>query len=223
VVAVRRCAGGEAEPPIVVELKLAFSLGFVLQGVDRFALTDLVYLAAPAASPARPGSSGREPYSPAHPGVRRLCRRLGLGLLAVHSAQKGGAARVEVICDPCPPAGLRLPRKNKVRSARLLGEHVRRRGDPNQGGATGGKPLMTAYRQEALRCAALLQHLGGGPLSVALLREQAEAPNATRILYRNVYGWFEPAGRGLYRITEEGTRSLEAFVENGVTVEAAVS
>ena len=55
---------------------------------------------------------------------------------------------------------------------------------------------MTAYRQEALRCAALLHQQGGGPMPVALLREQAEAPNATRILYRNVYGWFEPAGRG---------------------------
>jgi hypothetical protein len=93
VVAIRHNADGETEPPIVVELKLTFSLGFVLQGIDRLAVTDLVYLAAPT-SPARPGSSGREPYSPAHPAVRRLCRRLGLGLLAVHPpAQKDAAAR----------------------------------------------------------------------------------------------------------------------------------
>jgi hypothetical protein len=157
-VAVRRHgvnrAGGldrAAEPPVVVELKLAFTLGFVLQGVDRLAVTNLVYLAAPTA-PVRRGFAGREPYSPAHPGVRRLCRRLGLGLLAVHSAQKDLAERVEVVCDPCPPAGQRLPRRNKGRAALLLGEHARRRGDPNRGG-TGGKPLLTAYRQEALRCA----------------------------------------------------------------------
>src|SRR3954451_7338166 len=49
VVAIRRGGDqGETEPPIVVELKLAFTLGFVLQGVDRLALTDLVYLAVPA-------------------------------------------------------------------------------------------------------------------------------------------------------------------------------
>ena len=154
--------------------------------------------------------------------MRRLCRRLGLGLLAVHPAQKDGAERVEVVCDPCPPAGQRLPRKNKARAALLLGEHARRRGDPNRGGTSGGKPLLTAYRQEALRCAALLHRQGGGPLPVALLREQAEAPNATRILYRNVYGWFEPAGRGLYRITEEGMRGLEAFAGDGVAAEPAV-
>ena len=221
VVAVRPGGGGAADPPVVVELKLAFTLGFVLQAVDRLAITDLVYLAVPArpdgASPGR-----RAPFSPAHPGVRRLCRRLGLGLLAVHPAGKWPqVARVEVVCDPGPPAGQRLPRRNKARAALLLGEHARRRGDPNRGGTTGGRPLLTAYRQEALRCAAILHQQGGGPLPVARLREEAEAPNAARLLYRNVYGWFEPAGRGQYRITAEGLRGLELFAGDGVATEAA--
>ena len=222
VVAVRHgWADGKAEPPIVVELKLAFTLGFVLQGVDRLALTDLVYLALPAAAPTRPGSVRRMPYSSAHPSVRRLCRRLGLGLLAVHHGHEGVTARVEVVCKPCCPAGQRLPRKNKARAALLAGEHARRRGDPNWGGTSGGKPILTAYRQEALRCATILHQQGGGPLAVARLREEAEAPNAARLLYRNVYGWFEPAGRGQYRITEEGRRGLELFAGDGVTIEAA--
>src|SRR5882672_387356 len=33
------------EPPVIVELKRAFGLGLVLQGVDRLALSDAVYLA----------------------------------------------------------------------------------------------------------------------------------------------------------------------------------
>ena len=53
------------------------------------------------------------------------------------------------------------------------------------------------------------------------LREEADAPNAARLLYRNVYGWFEPAGRGQYRITAEGLRGLELFAEDGVATEAA--
>ena len=57
VVAIRPGGGGPVDPPVVVELKLAFTLGFVLQGVDRLAITDLVYLAVPArlglASPGR--------------------------------------------------------------------------------------------------------------------------------------------------------------------------
>src|SRR5439155_26841386 len=33
------------EPPVIVELKRAFGLGLVLQGVDRLAASDRVYLA----------------------------------------------------------------------------------------------------------------------------------------------------------------------------------
>ena len=178
VVAVRPGDGGSgpADPPVVVELKLAFTLGFVLQAIDRFALTNLVSLAVPAGRD-RVSPGRRAPFSPAHPGVRRLCRRLGPGLLAVHPAGNGSQmARVEVVCDPGPPAGQRLPRKNKARAALLLGEHARRRGDPNRGGTTGATPLLTAYRQKALRCAGLLHRSGGGPLPVARLREEAEAP-----------------------------------------------
>ena len=54
---------------------------------------------------------------------------------------------------------------------------------------------------------------------MARLREKAEAPNAARLLYRNVYGWFEPAGPGQYRITAEGLRGLELFVGNRVATE----
>jgi hypothetical protein len=213
--------GGGADPPVVVELKLAFTLSFVLQGLDRLAVTDLVYLAVPAGpSPSSP--TRRAALSPAHPGVRRLCRRLGLGLLAVHPVGSGPQeARVEVVCDPGPPARRGRPRRNKARAALLLGEHARRRGDPNRGGG-GGKPLLTAYRQEALRCATLLRQHGGGPLSVARLREGAEAPNAARILYRNVYGWFAPVGRGLYRITDEGVRGLETFMGDAVQADVSV-
>jgi hypothetical protein len=62
----------DEEPPIIVELKLAFTLGLVLQGVDRLGIADTVYLAVPA------GAARRR-------GIRPLCRRLGLGLLAVHA------------------------------------------------------------------------------------------------------------------------------------------
>jgi hypothetical protein len=214
--------GGGADPPVVVELKLAFTLSFVLQGLDRLAVTDLVYLAVPA-GPDRNAPTRRAALSPAHPGVRRLCRRLGLGLLAVHAAGSGPQeAWVEVVCDPGPPARRDLPRRNKARAALLLGEHAQRRGDPNRGGGAGGTPLLTAYRQEALRCATLLRQHGGGPLPVALLREGADAPNAVRILYRNVYGWFEPVGRGLYRITDEGVRGLETFAGDAAQADVPV-
>jgi hypothetical protein len=61
---------------------------------------------------------------------------------------------------------------------------------------------MTAYRQEALRCAAYLA--ANGPATVAALREGASAPQAARILQRDVYGWFERVRRGLYDLSPAG-------------------
>ena len=184
-VAVRR-----AEPPVVVELKRAFGLGLVLQGIDRLGLTDSVYLAV--------GTWPRRLRD-----VKTLCRRLGLGLMIV------ARHRVDVLLDPLPYQ----PRKNARRTHRLLGEHARRVGDPNSGGST-GRPIMTAYRQEALRCAALLA--AHGPMSPKALRAAGDVPNAGRILLDDVYGWFERTGRGVYALSPQGRLGIERFGTNVV-------
>lgn len=179
------------EPPVVVELKRAFSLDLVLQGVDRLTLTDAVYLAVPRR---------RGPRSPDDRAIQRLCRRLGLGLLAV---APDGPRPVEAVLDPLPYQ----PRKNRRRVGRLLGEHARRSGDPNLGGSP-ARALMTAYRQEALACARRLAE--AGPASPAALRA-AGMPNAGKILQQDVYGWFERVERGVYRLTEAGAAGLARF------------
>ena len=173
------------EPPVVVELKRVFGLGLVLQGVDRLALTDRVYLAV-----------GQWPKQMKN--VKKLCRRLGLGLLVV------AHDRADVVLDPAPYA----PRKDKRKLGRLLGEHSRRVGDPNRGGSSTRVPMMTAYRQEALRCAELLK---GGPMRLAEMRAAADVPNAAKILQYDYYGWFERVGRGTYTITPAGRRGLATF------------
>src|SRR5436190_24278200 len=58
------------EPPVIVELKRAFGIRLVLQGVSRLVLSNTVYLAV-----------GVRPKNMR--GVRKLCRRLGLGLMIV--------------------------------------------------------------------------------------------------------------------------------------------
>lgn len=175
-----------AEPPVVVELKRAFGLGLVLQGVDRLALTDLVYLAV-----------GIWPKQMKN--VRKLCRRLGLGFIVVVGA------RADVVLDPAPYK----PRPNKRKAGRMLGEHARRVGDPNLGGQAMRAPLMTAYRQEALRCAALLAI--NGPMKVAALRASGDVPKAARILQDDVYGWFERVERGVYALSPKGKIGLQSF------------
>jgi hypothetical protein len=173
------------EPPVVVELKRVFGLGLVLQGVDRLALTDSVYIAV-----------GKWPKQMKN--VRKLCRRLGLGLMVV------AHDRADIVLDPQPYA----PRKSKRKLGRLLGEHARRVGDPNRGGSSTRVPMMTAYRQEALRCAELLMN---GPMKLAAMRAAADVPNAAKILQHDHYGWFERVHRATYAITPAGRRDLQRF------------
>jgi len=174
------------EPPVIVELKKAFGLGLVLQGVDRLAISDAVYLAV-----------GQWPKQMRN--VKKLCRRLGLGLIVV---AKG---RADVALDPSPY----MPRKNRRKASRMLGEHARRVGDPNLGGSSTKVPMMTAYRQEALRCATLLAvH---GPMKVSALRVEGDAPRAANILQADYYGWFERVERGIYALTPKGREGLAAF------------
>ena len=174
------------EPPVIVELKRSFGLGLVLQGVDRLALSDRVYLAV-----------GQWPKQMRD--VKKLCRRLGLGLMVVV------AGRADIAFDPEPYK----PRQNQRKAGRLLGEHRRRVGDPNLGGSAMRGPLMTAYRQEALRCAALMA--SKGPMKLAVLRTEADAPRAAAIMQADFYGWFERVGRGVYALSPAGRRGLEVF------------
>src|SRR6266496_1960 len=67
------------EPPLVVigELKLGFNLELVLQGINRTAACDQVWLAVRSC-----GRRGRE----RDPRVRKLCRLLGFGRLRVEAS-----------------------------------------------------------------------------------------------------------------------------------------
>jgi hypothetical protein len=193
------------EPMVVVELKLRFSLGLVLQGIDRLALTERVYLAVPRPSPRHRRSRRLAPDSP---DIRKLCRRVGLGLVLV------GRRSVEILEEPVPYR----PRPAKQRALRLKDEFDRRIGDANVGGAV-GVPLVTAYRQDALRCARVLAL--GGPMRLAALRAQAGVPDAARILQRNVYGWFTRIERGTYILNDGGDEALTRFAAAVAALPAA--
>jgi len=177
------------EPPVIVELKLRFSLSLFHQAVARLSVTDQVYIAVPRPT----GKTARRALKD----NLALCRRLGLGLITVNAN-----ARTEVQCDPGPYT----PRKSKKRAARLLREFDRLQGDPNAGGAT-RHGIVTAYRQEALRCAThLAQH---GPTKGAEVARAAIVPTATRIMASNHYGWFERVSTGIYALTDAGRDGLK--------------
>ena len=175
----------DGEPPVLVicELKLQFNLELVLQGVDRAAACDEVWLAA------RMSGKGREHDRR----FRALCRRLGFGLLAVSDT-----GHVELLLSPAALP----PRRDPKRRSRLMNEHQRRRGDPVAGGGSRA-PIMTAYRQDALACAAAMADGPKRPRDLKTI-----SPRAASILLDNVYGWFARAERGVYALTEGGQAAL---------------
>ena len=156
------------------------------------ALSDLVYLAVPR-------GKGRG-FQKALKENTALARRLGLGLITVRLRD----GLVEVHCDPGPYA----PRQSKPRRQRLLREFARRVGDPNQGGAT-RVGLVTAYRQDALRCAAYLA--AHGPSKGAAVRAATGVDHATRMMRDDHYGWFERVETGIYALTPKGRDGLQAY------------
>lgn len=182
-------------PPIVVvcELKLQFNLELILQGVDRAAAADEIWLAA-RMSPRGKGREGDKRF-------RNLCRRLGFGLLGIFDDE-----RVEVLLSPDAPA----PRRDPKRRSRLVSEHRRRQGDPVVGGGSRA-PIMTAYRQDALKCAVALVDGPRRPrdLSQAVSR-------APKILQDNVYGWFVRVDRGIYDLTDTGREALQRWPQQAL-------
>lgn len=175
------------DPAIVVigELKLSFNLELVLQGVDRMSVGDEIWLAGPLSARGKGRESDKR--------YRDLCRHLGFGLLGVASS-----GHVEILVSPTAPT----PRRNPRRRSKLVEEHKRRQGDPVAGGGSRA-PIMTAYRQQALACAAAMMSAPQRPRDL-----KPSFPDAQKILRNNVYGWFERADRGIYALTEAGRAAL---------------
>lgn len=180
------------EPPVIVEMKLSFSLALVMQGVARQSLFDTVYLAVPQPKKGWPAR---------YKDIVAVCRRLGLGLLAVRPGQG-----VEAHLDPGPY----LPRRNVARAGKLLREFQRRVGDPNQAGSTGVK-RMTVYRQDALRC---LNLLAGGAMKGAEVARATGVARATTLMRDDHYGWFERLEKGVYGLTVAGQAALTAHADD---------
>ena len=189
------------EPPVIVELKQRFNLELVFQGIDRQRVADNVYLAVGVPA----GQARTAIWQRRRRDILRLCRLLGLGLLAVHFGNRR-TAKVEAHLDPGPYQ----PRKSRRSSNLLLKEFEHRVGDPNPGGVN-KRPVVTAYRQDALRCATWLDT--DGPLQLAVLRQASGVQRAASILQKDVYGWFQRVDRGIYTLSPKGRDALRTYAD----------
>ncbi|MEH6452419.1 MAG: DUF2161 family putative PD-(D/E)XK-type phosphodiesterase [Psychromonas sp.] len=181
---------------IIIELKLSLNITLLLQSIDRFSLANIVYIAIPKQCTI---------YKKQHKQVKKLIKRLGLGLIIV-DMQKTDQF-VEVISDPQDYS----PRINKRKQAGLLAEFTNRQGDPQKGGSTKSKAGLTAYRQ---RCIRIAQYLSTQPLAKGKdIKNAINEQQATLFLNKNYYGWFEKVSHGTYKIADKGIEELSYWLD----------
>ena len=179
------------DPPIIIELKLSLNMSILLQAVDRIKISDTVYIGVP---------KGLVVLKKRRKQIIKLMRMLGLGLIVIDPRAKIGG--VDVLCDP----GEYKPRQIKKQTQRLLKEFQERVGDPNQGGTSMKRGLMTAYRQKVLAIATYL--MTHGETKASIIAKSLEEPKTRAILYDNVYGWFDRLGKGVYTLSPKGFSEL---------------
>jgi hypothetical protein len=182
----------DGETLIAVEMKRSLSMKLLLQGIERQEFCNGVYLALPVEGSSFPRNLKR---------YLKLIKKLQLGLLLVRRLQH--RTRVELIFHPA----VREQRRNRKGRQAILRELSGRSGDFTPGGSKG--KVVTAYREEALLLACLLDRFG--EMSPADLKRTGGSDRAGTILQDNHYGWFERVSRGIYRLHEAGKRALEEY------------
>ena len=175
---------------VIVELKKAFNLKLVYQGLERQSLTEQVFVAIP-----RPKKGQREK---AWKDMLKLLKRLELGLLTV--ALDSPLQTVDVVLEPSDS----LAWKNRKKREKVQAELEQRQVDANVGGMTRRK-IMTAFREKSIRLACLLEK--EEQVSTASLRERG-MEDYIGILSRNYDKWFRRVEKGAYALSEKGKEAL---------------
>ncbi|MBN2803589.1 MAG: hypothetical protein JXR91_10870 [Deltaproteobacteria bacterium] len=180
---------GKDDTLLAVELKLTLNIKLIIQAIERLSIVDFVYLGIPDTDTF---------YKKNRRSVTKLLQYLGLGLLLVN-VNKNSA------CPAIYPTEYK-PRKLKKKRTQLIKEFNELSGDPNLGGSSTRHKKMTVYRQKALQIAAHLIEKGCDKASN--VRDATGLENARDILYQNHYKWFDPLGKGIYKINKLGVQEF---------------
>lgn len=183
----------------VVELKTSLNLKLIIQAAKRQRLTSHVYVAIP-----RP--NWKKLHRKDWKDKLYLLRRLELGLIYVKFNHQNAVATIEFEPKEFDRVkSIRLgARKRKEIKKEINGRH----GDYNLGGSNKTK-LVTAYKENAIYIAALLEK--NGVMSTKALREAGSGEKTTTILNNNFYGWYDRVARGRYALSLKGKNELDQY------------
>ncbi|SHI53013.1 hypothetical protein SAMN02745751_00496 [Dethiosulfatibacter aminovorans DSM 17477] len=183
---------------IVIELKTSLSMKLLIQAVKRQKIYEDVYVAVPF-------PKFKKRFSKDFKDKEYLLRRLELGLIFVSFNEKNAYAQIAL--EP-KPFNLQISRTRSKKKRTLVDRELSNRHGDNNTGGTKGK-LVTAYREKALELASYLRETD--EMTTGELREASGNEKSTNILYKNYYGWFERADKGVYRLSNKGRSEVENY------------
>jgi len=182
---------------LIIELKTRFSLDLVYQAVNRKNMTESVYVAVPVL----PGKK----TIPKLKEVKKLLFRLEVGLILVRFLKT--RTRVEIISHP----GKYNPRKASTKRNAIIREIDGRYSEFNKAGSATKDQRISAYKQQALVCAWLMDR--NGNMSPKSIKKSGGGLKTQQILSGNIYGWFDKVSRGLYSLNPAGKEALKNYRE----------
>jgi hypothetical protein len=185
---------------VIVELKLSLTVDLLMQATKRQKLTDQVYIAIPKPKYKMNSKKWQD--------LCHLLKRLELGLIVVSFLKSG--EKMEVCFSP-QPFNKQKNRNYHVRKRKKMIEEMKgRNGSYNVGGSSKTK-IMTAYKENCIQIASLLER--NGPMSPKALRQQGTGEKTLSILSKNYYQWFEKVARGVYTVNDLGKKELKDYPE----------
>ncbi len=179
----------KGEEWLVIELKKTLNLEVILQAAERQKISDLVYIAVVKPEKFNKNSKFKR--------ICHLLRRLEIGLMLVKFNGKVGHVEVVQTAESFDRIkSQRVHQKKKLKTQ----EEFKKRKSQSVGGVTRTK-VMTAYREQAIELAKLLEEKG--PSQPKYLTDiGVDAKRIQNILYMNYYGWFNRLGKGIYETSE---------------------
>lgn len=180
---------------IAIELKLRFCLSLVYQALRRKKTADSVYVCVPVR-----GSKGRLSN---HSDAKGLLKELGIGLLVVRFTSRNITVVPEIHPSQTVHGG--------KRRQRILREIDSRYTELTGAGLPSTEPVLTAYRQKALRIAWTMIVKDNGVSTPQNLKTYGCPVTTGDILRANHYGWFDKLSRGLYAVSEEGRAAVTGY------------
>lgn len=177
----------------LIEIKKNFNVKLLYQAMSRLSVTPNVFVAIPR--PKRIDNNFRL--------AQKILKKLEIGLIIVSKAS------AEIIF---PPAG----NKKNSKKATAFFEEIKGRTSDTPGGST-GTIIMSAYREECIKIACILEHHGVLPPKT-LVNEHHCRKDTARILHSNFYGWFERIAHGQYALSPAGLGFLQDNRKNPLVI-----